>query len=387
MTMPRPFLVVFFPLFATSPWGVFLPRGRIGSRLFVSSTLPSEASGAPYPVERGDRDLEDLSRREAHHANPGFLNPWLPGVQPVSVARLLQWLFSPNPYARAKRRPLAFSVVPPRVEEIQRRGDSVTYLGHASFWIRLAGQNIFTDPVFGDVWPRYRRRLPFPLPPENLPFPEIVLISHNHYDHLDKASLRRLGTVPLYLTPLKHRDWFRRHLPGARVMELDWFESFAEGAISFRLLPSQHWSMRNPWDTNRRLWGAWLIQGGKRSVFFCGDSGYFYGFQEYGRKFGPLDVAILPIGAYEPRWFMKDHHMNPQEAIMAFFDLRAEVMIPQQWGVFDLTDEPLDLPPRAYREASQAAGLPEHRTPLLLPGQTWFFPENRSDRLDSGSTE
>lgn len=321
-------------------------------------------------------DLEQLSRQKAHHCNPGFFNPWMPGNQPGSLWRLLQWWLSPNPYAGAKRHPPQFSSTQPRVEEIRRRGDSVTYLGHATLWIRIQGQEILTDPVFGEVGPFFPRHISFPLPPDELPSPQVVLISHSHYDHLDKKSLRRLGTAPLYLSPLGYQDWFAKVLPGARVIELDWFETFAHQGTSFQLLPSQHWTKRTPWDTNRRLWGAWLIQGGERRVFFSGDSGYFFGFKEYGKKFGPLDAAILPIGAYEPRWFMKDYHMNPEEAILAFLDLKAKVFIPQQWGTFDLTDEPLDLPPQAYREAARRAGLSEDRTPLLPPGQTWFFPED-----------
>jgi L-ascorbate metabolism protein UlaG (beta-lactamase superfamily) len=331
---------------------------------------------ASATVSLGGDDLEGLCRRKAHHVNPGFINPWLPGGQPGSIWRLLQWTLSPNPYAQAKRRPPEFPLVQPRVEEIRKGRDSITYLGHATFWIRLGGQDIFTDPVFGDVWPWYRRHVPSPLPPEKLPIPQMVLISHNHYDHLDRESLHRLGTAPLYLTPLGYKDWFAQTLPGARVIELDWFESLDHRGISFRLLPSQHWTKRTPWDTNRWLWGAWLIQKGEKKVFFSGDSGYFFGFREYGKKFGPLDAAILPIGAYEPRWFMKDHHMSPEEAVKALLDLRARVLIPQQWGVFDLTDEPLDLPPQAYREAARAAGLSEDRAPLLQPGQTWPFPGN-----------
>ena len=342
------------------------------SLLFVLVLLPEVFEATPSEGP----DLEDLSRQKAHHRNPGFINPWLLGGQPGSIWRLLQWMLSPNPYAQDKRHPPNFSVIHPQVEEIRSRGDSVTYLGHATFWIHLQGQVILTDPVFGDVWPRFRRHAPFPIPPEKLPSPQVVLISHSHYDHLDKESLRRLGTRPLYLTPLGYRDWFAQILPGARVIELDWFEAFNYQGISFRLLPAQHWTKRAPWDTNRRLWGSWLIQGKDRKIFFSGDSGYFFGFKEYGRKFGPLDAALLPIGAYEPRWFMKDHHMNPEEAVRAFLDLRAKVLIPQQWGVFDLTDEPLDLPPLAFRQAASAAGLSDDRAPLLRHGQTWFFPRN-----------
>jgi N-acyl-phosphatidylethanolamine-hydrolysing phospholipase D len=331
--------------------------------------------GLPCRGSLDGADLEDLSRKKAHHGNPGFINPWLPEKQPGGLWNLLKWVFSPNPYSKAKRNPPSFPLTRPQTREILRRGDSITYLGHASFWLHLQGRDIFTDPVFGNVF-HLVRHTPFPIPLDELPSPEVVLISHSHYDHLDKESIRRLGTRPLYLTPLGYKDWFAEVVPGARVVELDWFEAFTQRGITCRLLPVQHWSKRGFRDTNRRLWGSWLIQTRDRKVFFSGDSGYFFGFKEYGRKFGPIDAAILPIGCYEPRWFMKDHHMNPEEAVKAFFDLKSRILIPQQWGVFDLTNEPLDLPPRAFREASRAAGLSEEGAPLLHHGETWYFPKN-----------
>ncbi len=319
-------------------------------------------------------DLEELCRAKAHHQNSRFVNSWPGGNQVPSFWKLLKWILGPNPYAPAKRHPPQFSVIRPPVREILARGDSITYLGHATLWIHLQDKDILTDPVFGGVWPFVSRHVPFPLSPGELLHPQVVLISHSHYDHLDKESLRHLGGGPLYLTPLGYEDWFSANLPGSRMKELDWFEEFTYGGISFRLLPAQHWTKRTPCDTNRRLWGSWLIEGKGRKIFFSGDSGYFLGFREYGRKFGPLDAAILPIGAYEPRWIMKAHHMNPQEAVRAFFDLRVQVLIPQQWGVFDLTSEPLDLPPSTFREAATAAEVGEDRAPLLRHGETWYFP-------------
>lgn len=322
------------------------------------------------------QDLEDFSRKKAHHRNPGFINPWLLTDQPGTLLRFLKWALSPNPYTEAKRDPPNFAVIQPQVEEILTGEDSITYLGHATFWIHLQGVDILTDPIFGDIWSLFPRHVPFPLAPDELPSPQVVLISHNHYDHLDKRSLLRLGSAPLYLTPLGYQGWFSKLIPGVRIIELDWFESFDYRGISFRLLPAQHWTKRTPWDTNRRLWGSWLVQGKDRRIFFSGDSGYFSGFEEFGRKFATFDAALLPIGSYEPRWFMKDHHMNPEEAVKAFQDLRAQVFIPHQWGVFDLTDEPLDLPPRAFREAASSAGFSKERTPLIRHGETWFFPSN-----------
>jgi L-ascorbate metabolism protein UlaG (beta-lactamase superfamily) len=325
-------------------------------------------------LEEDHPDLESLSRLKLHHGNPKFINPWLDDYQPGTFQRFLKWRFTPNPYRKEKEQAPNFQIVSSGVKNILENGDSITYLGHATLWIRLKNQNILTDPIFGNVTFFIRRQTPFPISLDELPIPQVVLISHSHLDHLDKDSLQRLGTKPLYIVPLGYKNWFDGVLPGAKVVELDWFEQVTHQEITYRLLPAQHWTKRTLWDTNKRLWGSWLIEGGGRKVFFAGDTGYFFGFKEFGRKFGPIDAALMPIAAYEPRWFMKTHHMNPTEAILAFQDLRARVLIPQQWGVFDLTDEPLDLPPKAYREAARAAGLSEKETPLIPHGGTWYFP-------------
>ena len=326
------------------------------------------------PLQGGAKDLEALSREKAHHKNPGFTNSWLAEEVEGDLFRFLKWRFSSNPYKEEKKiRPL-FPILKPDVRRILERGNSITYLGHGTIWVRLKGQNLLTDPVFGDVAYFIRRVTPFPLAPEELPPVQVVLISHSHYDHLDKKSIRRLGPAPLYLTPLGYGDWFEDVVPGATVRELDWFETHLFNGVTYRLLPAQHWTKRTPFDTNRRLWGSWLVEAEGRKIFYAGDSGYFQGFSEYGGKYGPIDAALLPIAAYEPRWFMKAFHMAPHEAVKAFQELRAAVFIPQQWGVFDLTDEPLGLPPQDYREAARRSGIPEARTPLLPHGGTWYLP-------------
>jgi len=330
--------------------------------------------GVPWDVSGEDQDLETLSKQKAHHQNPKFINPWLNENQPGGLFSLLQWKFRSNPYETEKRHSPKFTLVHPNVGQIMGKGDSITHLGHATFWIRLHNHNLLTDPVFNHIGFFINRHTPFPLPLKELPSPEVVLISHSHYDHLDVESLQTLGPGPLYLTPLGYKDWFKKVIPQAQVIELDWFETFTFQELTFRLLPVQHWSKRSIWDTNRRLWGSWLIEGGGRKVFFAGDSGYFFGFKEFGKKFGPMDAALLPIGGYEPRWFMEKHHQSPEEAVMAFLDLKAKVLIPLHWGVFDLTNEPLDLPPRALREAARTANLSEERTLILPHGGTWYFP-------------
>ena len=328
-------------------------------------------------------DYESQAKKKAHHRNPGFVNPWLSENQPGGLWRFLQWKFGSNPYAEEKKNKPQFSSIPTNVKEIQSQRDSITYLGHATLWIRLLGQNIITDPVFGDIVLFINRHAPFPIPLEELPDFQVVLISHSHYDHLNQDSIRRLGTAPLYLTPLGYKDWFESVVPGARVVELDWFETFTFQGLTYRLLPAQHWSKRTLFDTNKRLWGSWLVEGGGRKVFFAGDSGYFSGYREFGKKFGPLDAALMPVGLYEPRWFMQTYHMDPGDVVKAALEMRSGVIIPQQWGVFDLTDEPMDLPPKDYREAARAAGLGEQEAPLIRHGGTWYFPDKNNRRQGS----
>lgn len=344
------------------------------SVLIGSVLLLTAAFSAAAPAWGQAKEIETLARERAHHTNPGFRNPWMQEERVGSTLRLLEWKISSNPFRKEKRQRPYFPVTKPDVAAVLNAEDSVTYLGHATLWIRVNGQNILTDPVFGDILYFIDRFAPFPLPPEELPPMQVILISHSHYDHLDKDSIRKIGTGPLYLTPLGYREWLEDILPGARVIELDWFQKYTIHGVTYRLLPAQHWTRRTFWDTNRRLWGSWLIESANRKVFFAGDSGYFPGFAEIGRKFGPIDAALLPIGAYEPRWFMSVYHIDPDEAVKAFRELRARVLIPQQWGVFDLTDEPMDLPARDYRKAAERAGLTEQQTPLIPHGGTYYFP-------------
>ncbi len=181
------------------------------------------------------------------------------------------------------------------------------------------------------------------------------------------------GLVALGLAPLL-RDWKRE-----RLTELDWWESMRHGAWTITCLPSQHWSNRLGQAANETLWCAWLLDSGERRYLFAGDSGFFAGSAEYGCRFAPIDVALLPIGAYEPRWFMRYRHMNPQQAFQAWRDLRARSMLGMHWGTFDLTDEPLDLPPRVLASLVMERGADPARVTTLAIGERWQPPPARHD--------
>jgi N-acyl-phosphatidylethanolamine-hydrolysing phospholipase D len=215
---------------------------------------------------------------------------------------------------------------------------------------------------------------------DDLPPIDAVVLSHDHYDHLDRPTVKRLvrrfGGAVQWLAPLGHRDWLTG-LGARRVAELDWSQhadvDHAAGAkVRIQALPARHWTRRSFHGTNRRLWCSWVLRGdGGPAVYFTGDSGYCAAFQEIGREHGPFDAALIPIGAYEPRWFMEPAHMNPEEAVRTYLDLGgAGTFMGIHWGTFQLTDEPVDEPPRRARAAWEGRGLPESDLWIPAFGET-----------------
>lgn len=318
-------------------------------------------------------DFETMARERRHHGGAGFRNPWLSEGQGAE-GRDLRWRVGANPYRKDKvsaSPPSTLRMDPSKVALM--RSPTVTFLGHSTVWLRLAGRNILTDPVLGNIFPFLSRLQPVPCDPERLPAMDMVLISHAHRDHLDISSLRQLRGNPLIAVPLGCGGILKRWLRNSRLVEFDWFESLDLGDLCLTALPAQHWSKRGLRDTNRTLWASWLVTAPEGRVFFAGDTGYFPGIAEFGRKFGPIDLACLPIGAFEPRWFMRSVHMGPEEAVLAANDLRARRVLPIHWGTFGLGDEPVDLPPRAFQKAWAAAKAAPEETRILQPGANWAF--------------
>lgn len=257
---------------------------------------------------------------------------------------------------------------------------SVTWLGHSSTLIQMAGLNLLTDPV----WYARASPVPFagpprwvapPLPLDRLPPVDVVLISHNHYDHLDFASVRRLATrhpsaewlAPLGLTPLLQRAGVDK------VRELDWWDVTRHAGLELTSVPAQHFSARGMRDRNATLWCGWALSGAGRRVYFAGDTGYHPDFGMVGERLGPFDVTMLPIGAYNPASVMRPVHLDPEEAVRAFQDIQrgtAGVMMGIHWGTYQLTDEPMDEPPRRARDAWERAGLNGASLWLPLHGET-----------------
>ncbi len=316
-----------------------------------------------------------------HRPGGGFRNPWVAEAVP-GFGSLLKWMLvhrttrprpkDPDPSVFA-RVPPAF--VAPRAPASQL---TVTWVGHSSLLVQLGGLNILTDPM----WSARASPVRFAGPPrwvapgvafEDLPPLDAVVQSHNHYDHLDDRTVRRLAeahphatwVVPLGLAP------FVQKRGGRTVVELDWWQEHVLASVRIAATPAQHFSGRSIGDRGDTLWcGFALTAASGRRVFFAGDSGYHPDFGLIGGRCGPFDVALMPIGAYEPRWFMRYVHMNPEEAVEAFRALNARMMVPIHWGTFKLTDEAMDEPPLRARAAWQRAGLPADGYRQLAHGET-----------------
>ena len=228
---------------------------------------------------------------------------------------------------------------PVRVEGLR-----ITFINHATLLIQMEGLNILTDPIWSErasplPWAGPRRHRPAGIRFEDLPPIDIVLLSHNHYDHMDLPTLRRLVARdrPRVVAALNHRAFLSRH--GISSTEMDWWqEEILSTSVRVSAVPAQHFSSRSMNDRNRALWAGYVIQGKQGGVYFAGDTGYANHFKEIGRRFPALRAALLPIGAYKPRWFMRPVHLSPEEAVQAQSDLGAQVAIPMHYGTFQLSD-------------------------------------------------
>ena len=257
----------------------------------------------------------------------------------------------------------------------------LTWIGHSTFLLQHRGRNILTDPIFGNCgpplppWPlpplrRLRRARPPGVPLAELPPIHDVLISHCHYDHLDAPTLRLLGDRPNYWLPAGLAGWFqRRGFPRARQMEWGQAAPLADG-MEIHCVPAQHFAARGLFDRNRTHWCGWVLRSASRTVYFAGDTAYCPVFAELGARFGGVDLALIPIGAYRPRWLMQSVHVDPAEAVQIHLDVRSRQSVAGHWGTFALTDEPLEEPPRLLAQALAARAVAPEKFRALNPGET-----------------
>jgi len=323
-----------------------------------------------FPMTRAP----DSAPRFRRGANDRFVN--LDGSGPHELRDVWKWAVSDKLAGRRRKSPrhaIVPSVIPDpaalRVPPALGEPPRLVWLGHASWLVQIAGVSLLVDPVLGDGIFGVSRNGSAPLPANALPPIAAQLVTHNHYDHMDAPSLRAVAA------PVVSGLGNGRHL-GARlpVTELGWWDAADVGGVRVTYVPSQHWSRRSLNDANRSLWGGFVIEAGGSAIYHSGDTAYFDGFADIGRRFSRLDAALLPIGAYDPRWFMAKQHMDPTDALDAFRDLDARMMIAMHWGTFKLTDEPLDEPPRLFREQAAARGLSEHACRVAAIGETITLP-------------
>jgi N-acyl-phosphatidylethanolamine-hydrolysing phospholipase D len=329
--------------------------------------------------------------RPAHHRSDGrFRNPWPEAEDDDRIRSRFrevawEWLRGSHP---PDPRPDQITVATPELarpsaEEGELR---VTWVGHATHLVQLPGLSLVSDPMWSlraspVTWAGSKRFAPATPPLEALPELHAVLLTHDHYDHLDRptvAALRdRYGSELAWYSPLGYRPWFAD--VGVRnVVELDWWEEHELPGARYRVVatPARHWTRRTPWSTNQRLWCSWAVlpvdgsESGFR-LYLGGDSGYASFFAEIGGRLGPFDASVLPIGAYDPRWFMSASHMSPEEAVQVYEDLGAEgAFLPSHWGTFRLTlEDPLE-PPERLRSAWAARGLEDRLLYVPRHGET-----------------
>ena len=277
-----------------------------------------------------------------------------PAHQPHGAAAIVRWGVTDRLLGRRRKAPPGppAPAVAPDLELIHGDGPHswLTWIGHASFLGSLAGRRFLIDPVFSDhAGVLYRRTGDPGLRPEELPPVHAMLVTHNHFDHLDAMAIRAVPADVPVVAPLGLGRWLERH--GRRaVVELRWWESVDFDGLAVTLVPARHWSRREIFDTNRSWWGGYVVEAGGRRVYHAGDTAWFDGFAEIARRFPELDAAMLPIGGYEPGWFMEHYHLNPEQAGAAFLELGARPLVPMHWGAFQLTDEPLCEPAERMRD-------------------------------------
>jgi N-acyl-phosphatidylethanolamine-hydrolysing phospholipase D len=309
----------------------------------------------------------------SHYRDGRHFNPWMPEKK-KSFFTLLRWkLTRSKEYTEAER-----SHLPPIAQNVQNRifsfsqDDFILWVGHGSFLIRLKGQYWLVDPIFSKRALLPKRRTPPGISLEDLKkiAPALrVVITHNHYDHLDKESLLSLSESTQVIVPLGLANAVQK-MNKKDIIEMDWWQELEFGnGIRLVCLPAQHWSRRIGQGHNQSLWASFLLITPAVTIYLGGDSGYFVGYREIGKRFPGIDYALLPTTAYHPRWFMHYNHMNVDEAIEAFNDLNARFMIPQQWGAFHLGDEPPGYPALELKRKILECGLDPARFIILGIGE------------------
>jgi L-ascorbate metabolism protein UlaG (beta-lactamase superfamily) len=345
----------------------------LGVIMFFSSCIHNPA---PFDEVKWRKQVEGQSVEKlyAAHFNDGqYFNPWMP-MEHGGFWKFLRWQLSKKAQYRDEEKASKPKFIPELKNRISSmaEGDFIAWVGHSTFLMRLQGEYWITDPIFSE-----RALLPKRITPPAITGEELkgvaprlnVMISHNHYDHLDADSIRSLPENTRFFVPLGLKTYVESLHKGA-VREMDWWESVdAGGGEKLVCLPAQHWARRIGQGYNQTLWASFLLINAEISIYYGGDSGYFIGYKEFGKKFPNIDYALLSTTAYHPRWFMHYAHKSIPEALDAFRDLGAKYFIPAQWGTFALGDEPPGYPSLDLQRNIKAKNLDPSRFLILGIGQ------------------
>lgn len=328
--------------------------------------------------------VEPGSERPPHHTDTGFQNLYIEDRKKGFFSFLKMKFFGDQEWADAELYAAQIPWQPLELQEVLKPPEQpqISWLGHSTFLIQYRGINVLTDPVFCDrtspfsfMGPkRYTRHV---VEYAKLPAIDYVVISHNHYDHLDAEATAQLATQaepPQYFVPLGLKAWLLEQderLQAERITEMDWGDRADAAALQVSAHPSQHWSARSLFDRFETLWASWRIDWGDFSVWFAGDSGYNERlFAELAEQMPPVDLALIPIGAYAPRDFMQAYHMNPEEAVLLHQQLQPRWSIAMHWGTYPLTAEVPTEPPKRLQSAAAEAGLGSDEFSVMSLGQT-----------------
>ncbi len=338
-----------------------------------------------------------LPGKPYHHIEGGFRNPEGSKTQAATITDFLAFLARWSQRQAVTELPTGHALpIPQAVRDMEASDgqDSLTWLGHAAFLIRLGATTILTDPFltgYASPLPPLgpKRFVPSGIPIDKLPPIDLILLSHNHYDHLDVNTLDRIpnkdsitAIVPLGLAP-----YFEERGYGA-VHEVDWFEAISFGELTVTGLPAHHFSRRGLFDRNATLWAGFAIEGpGGRRLYFGGDTAYGPSFARIRRRYGAVDVALIPIGAYEPRIIMEAGHANPEEAVQIGLDLGAKTLVGMHWGTIVLTDEPPFEPGTRFRKAANAANFPPGDIWIMKVGETRPLPPISRPRVSQTQSD
>jgi len=372
--------------FKFKPLNSGIHRNPIGALiLWIGLTLVLSSCILTPPAFDEDAWQETVAGQTAeklyapHVQNGVFFNPWMP-MQKERLKAFLKWRFSKKADYTVEEKSFLPGIQTDLAQRLRRHPaqNHIAWIGHATFLIQTSGITWLTDPMLTD-----RALLPKRVTPpaltladlQNLTSPLFVLISHNHYDHLDKDSIRALPGHARVFVPPGLKEWVQSYFSGA-VEEVDWWERVdIEQDVCLTALPAQHWSRRIGQDVNTSLWSSYLLETPDATIYYGGDSGYFVGYREIGQRFPGIDYALIPLTAYHPRWFMHYAHMDASESILAFRDLGAKYFIPTQWGAFQLGDNPPGYPALDLRRQMKRLGLDSSRYIIMDIGQMIVIPK------------